>query len=101
MIQRVTKFPTRVEVLLESGEVRGLSSFDGELLGWDRNTYAITQGRVAQVYDGMGNRLHDLSIPSGWSGLRWDGHNFSYVVDNKYQYVCSPSGSVLSGPIEI
>ncbi len=101
MIQRVTKFPNRVEVLLESGEVKGISSFDGELLGWDRATYAVLRGRVAQVYDGYGQQQASLSIPSGWSDLRWDGQYFTYLVDNTFQYVCEPTGRAVSGPINI
>jgi len=101
MIKRVTKFPNRLEVLLESGEVLGLSSFSGELLGWDRWTYAVTFGQMAQVYDGYGKPVFSMVIPSGWSDLRWDGQYFTYLVDNTFQYVCEPSGRPVSGPINI
>lgn len=101
MIQRVTKFPDRVEVVLESGETRGVSSFHGELLGWDRNSYALTWGRNAVVYDGYGNRLTEMLLNSSWSEVRWDGRYFSYVLDNKYQYVCEPSGRIVSGPVQV
>jgi hypothetical protein len=101
MIQRVTKYPNRLEVLLETGEVKGISSFYGELLGWNSETYAIRIGNTAQVYEGSGSRRHDLQIPSGWSNIHWDGRYFTYVVDNKYQYTCTPSGAVVNGPVEI
>jgi len=101
MIRRVTKFSNRVEVILESGEVKGLSSFEGELLGWDRSSWAVRIGDSAIVFSADGSRLHDLYVPSGWSDLRWDGTNFTYLVNGRYQYVCDARGSVLAGPVEV
>jgi hypothetical protein len=101
MIQRVTKTPGLLQVVLESGETRGISSFHGELLGWDRETYAVTVGSRAIVYDGHGNQQSDMMIHSSWSEVRWDGRYFSYVLDRKYQYVCEPNGRIVQGPVQV
>jgi hypothetical protein len=101
MIQRVTKTPGLLQVVLESGETKGISSFYGDLLGWDRETYAVTFGNRAVIYDGLGNQRGDMMLNSSWSEIRWDGRHFSYVVDNKYQYVCEPTGRVVSGPYQV